>query len=147
MSILHISIHFFTWDTPFFFFSFSLFLFFVHKTQKHKNTKTQKHKTGIFERMSPCAFQLSFLNNFIIHMLTLPILIVIGSISCKLAVTLRYYCYKQRFQPSTAWNKFLHLLSLIIFFLYPGMSVKIFRVWVRINFFSQNFFFWTLCVD
>ena len=84
----------------------------------------------IFGGVNPCAFERPFLDMFVIHMCTLPAMIIVAEAARWFAVMLRCVSAKcaERFDAHTATERMGKFITFVIFFLYPGMSVKIFRV-------------------
>ena len=86
---------------------------------------------AIFASFNPCAFKLKFLDSFVLHMLTLPTLILVAACAallCSVLIKCTSCCCHGKYKVTTIKNRLLKEISFIIFFLYPGMTVKIFRV-------------------
>ena len=85
---------------------------------------------SIFGGISPCAFNRPFLDLFVVHMCTLPAMVFIAYCATWLVQLLR--CASKRCAKKvdmrTARARRDKIITFVVFFLYPGMSVKIFRV-------------------
>ena len=85
---------------------------------------------SIFGGMSPCAFDRPFLDLFLVHMFTLPLMVL--SAICAIWTLQLLRCastkFAKKFEMQTAKARRDKIITFLVFFLYPGMSVKIFRV-------------------
>ena len=77
---------------------------------------------GIFSGFG-CLFDASFSINFITHMLTLPLLLLLLAIAWYLALW-----RAPQVPVKMVKNRLIYAGLLLSFFMYPGMGVKIFRV-------------------
>eukprot|EP00942_MAST-04A_sp_MAST-4A-sp1_P003515 g3515.t1 len=82
--------------------------------------------SSIFTPISPCAFQTSFLNQFLVHMAVLPSMICIILVAVALS---KKICWKKG--AGSKYNIFglgINGIVFWVFLLYPGMGTKIFRM-------------------
>jgi hypothetical protein len=71
-----------------------------------------------------CEFAVSFEGKYYLHMTLLPILIVIMFLAYKIVLL----CCMKKTTRKNAFGAYIKSLSVIIFLLYPGMTVKIFQI-------------------
>ena len=76
---------------------------------------------GIFGGVSPCSFERPFLDMFIIHMCTLPAMILTAELARGTVLLFRYCSQRcrNRFEAKVANEKMGKMITFVIFFLYP----------------------------
>ena len=86
----------------------------------------------IFGIINPCLFNFPFATRFAIHVALLPVALLLAWLASWFVRGLRVAFPSRcghRFTVATAKAKVLKMMVVLVFFLYPGLTIKIFTVW------------------
>ena len=75
-----------------------------------------------------CGLDVTYLSKFRIHMGIIPLVFSLGMTSLLFAFIFKHTCCKHRYPMVVAWNRVVELCGMVVFFLYPGIAMKIFFV-------------------